>query len=662
MAEGVSLELDDDLNITTKLNQRFNDSRTARLTQERQWVENFAFVIGIQHSLVNINQDRTIQVLNPPAPSWRVRLPINKILPIVRILTSKITKIVPKFIVIPNRPDEADISSAKIGTKILGYFAQKMKFTLLRTQVVLLSVIFGTAFLKTFFNPKSGRANNVEVDEEVDTGKLDGDGKPIKEKKKVTKKVMLGEQETIVVTPFEIFPQPSATDMDNLRWFFHASFQSVDEVFENYGVKVPAEKGVQITPLHNHLMSLMGKNTTFRQNDGVLVKEYWERPNAMNPDGMLITFVADKVLQKGKLPKGTVNPDTGEVMFPIEPFYYFKMLDNFWGESTIPHAIPLQKEYNRARSQIIEYKNLMVKGKYLIPIGCNISRNAFTTEPGEKIYYNSAGGTPTIMQFQPLPEFVFTNITALSREMDDIFGIHEVSQAKPPGAIRSGIAIQFLQEQDDTQLGLTLNWYEEALKNISRKMLVSIRENYPERRLIRLIGQGHAVDLFYFKGEDLPEDPYVDVELGAGLPLSKVARQQFVLQLWKEKLITDPEKVLKKLDTGIVNDMFEDDFLDESDAREENRIMFAGVVDPPREWENHAIHIKVHNTFRKSTEFKKVTRKAAEIFQEHLKLHEEFIQKEIKQQLELQAQVQGASGGNGGGGNGSLPPPVPAGA
>jgi len=481
------------------------------------------------------------------------------------------------------------------------------------------------------------------------------DGKPAKVKKKTKKRVQLGEQETIVVTPFEIFPQPSASDMGNLRWFFHASFQSTDEVFENYGKRVAADKGVQITPLHQHLMSLMGKTSTFRANDGVLVKEYWQKPDAENPDGMLITYAGNTMLQKNKLPKGTVNKATGEVMFPIEPFYYFKMLDNFWGDSTIPQAIPLQKEYNRARSQIIEYKNLMVKGKYLIPIGCNISRNAFTTEPGEKIYYNAAGGTPTIMQFQPLPEFVFTNITALSREMDDVFGIHEVSQAKPPGAIRSGIAIQFLQEQDDTQLGLTLNWYEEALKNLYKKMLVSIRENYPERRLIRMVGQGHAVDLFYFKGEDLPEDPYVDVELGAGLPLSKVARQQFVLQLWQDKLITDPNKVLKKLEVGIVNDMFEDDFLDESDAREENRIMFQGVVDPVEDWDNHDIHIKVHNTFRKSTEFRKVSRKAQQIFQAHIEEHETKVRETIQEQIDLASQAQAAAGGNGAGG----PAPVP---
>ena len=174
------------------------------------------------------------------------------------------------------------------------------------------------------------------------------------------------------------------------------------------------------------------------------------------------------------------------------------------------------------------------------------------------------------------------------------------SKAQVPTGVRSGLAIQYLQEQDDTRLGPIIMRFEEAEGECGHELLHIVKENYKEPRLIRIIGRDNRIEAFDFKGADLGDNLDVIVQAGSAFPLNKVAKQQFVLNLWLNKIITEPRQILKMLEFGTFEEIYEDFAMDEKNAQEENRNMQQGNPEEVEWFDNDDIHIYEHIRFIKA--------------------------------------------------------------
>src|SRR5690606_8768548 len=98
------------------IDERVKIGLEARMPYERQWWINLAFLAGQQWVVWN-PQTRTLEL--PKAPSWRVRMTINHIEPMVRTALAKLTKNRPVSEVQPASTEERDINAARTGTKFL---------------------------------------------------------------------------------------------------------------------------------------------------------------------------------------------------------------------------------------------------------------------------------------------------------------------------------------------------------------------------------------------------------------------------------------------------------------------------------------------------------------------------------------------------------------
>ena len=77
--------------------KKFYDTMSDILeTYERQWYLNIANYLGNQWLAYDKNSKRFAV---PNAPSWRVRLVINKVMPIARAQMAKLHEVAPKFYV-----------------------------------------------------------------------------------------------------------------------------------------------------------------------------------------------------------------------------------------------------------------------------------------------------------------------------------------------------------------------------------------------------------------------------------------------------------------------------------------------------------------------------------------------------------------------------------
>lgn len=76
-------------------------------------------------------------------------------------------------------------------------------------------------------------------------------------------------------------------------------------------------------------------------------------------------------------------------------------------------------------------------------------------------------------------------------------------------------------------------------------------------------------------------------------------------------------------------------------ARNENLTMADGVPIVPNSWDNHDIHRREHNNFRKTQEFLELPTKVKTMFEFHCQMHDQLQVQQLGKQLQIQ-QLAGA--------------------
>ena len=90
--------------------------------------------------------------------------------------------------------------------------------------------------------------------------------------------------------------------------------------------------------------------------------------------------------------------------FAEYPFYKYDGIPTggFFTDSSVVDLIPIQKEYNRTKSQMVEIKNISLKPKLMYAQG-SINPRQISSEPGQAIPYKIGFPVPTVMQPPEVP-------------------------------------------------------------------------------------------------------------------------------------------------------------------------------------------------------------------------------------------------------------------
>jgi len=190
--------------------------------------------------------------------------------------------------------------------------------------------------------------------------------------------------------------------------------------------------------------------------------------------------------------------------------------------------IPIQREYNKSRSQIIENKNLFGNPILIAPKGCLDEEP--TNEPGQYIEYNQVGAEPKYLPPPAIGTDVYQNIDILNAELEFVSGQHETSHGSTPTGVTSGTAIGYLQEQDDTKLGPSIANFIACKQKYMRYLLKMVQKNYDIERTVRIAGDNKKVETVHFKGADLTS---IDVRINETTmyQTSKAAMQDYVIKM-----------------------------------------------------------------------------------------------------------------------------------
>jgi hypothetical protein len=658
------------------VDNQFTKCKNARAPFERQWYLNLAFTAGKQYVAPIDVPSLGFRLTTLKAPPWRVRLVVNKIRTAVRAECSKLTTSKPIPEVVPATNEDEDFSAAAVGEQVLKSEFANAQFEATYRSWVWWGVVCGTSFIKQYYD-----FNALDYDSKsLPKPPTFPDGRPIPDSiidtipglrdKISTPQPAVGKVCHTRVTPFHIYvPDLLAETVEEQPFLIHVMTKSKLWVDQKYGIDANPDARSSNTMLDAATLIAKGATETF---DSVMVKEVWIKPKGHKdfPEGGILTVINGRVVS---------HSDKWPYPFPEYPFYKYNGVPTggFYSASNVEDLIPLQKEYNRKRSQAIEMQNMMGKPKLIYQKG-SLNPKMISSEPGQSIPYTPGYEPPQVIPGAEVPASFTNEIVQLQNEFDDISGQHDISRGEVGGKTLpdSGTAIAYLQEQDDAKLNYQVASIENACELLGKHYLALISEYWDGERLIKITGKNSTFEALHWKKGMLKGNTDVRVQTGSALPFSKAAQTALITEFMQNGFI-DPQSGLERLNFGGIDKLLDDTLVDKRQAIREN-LKMADLDDamlrlllnpapgpngeppvdlppmqqgqppirfngdgtpfqpqppiPVNSWDNHDEHIKWHNHFRKSQEFEQLSPEKKQAFEMHVQLHQLAVQSQIMNQ------------------------------
>jgi hypothetical protein len=656
---------------------------------EQMWWNNIALVSGDHYA----SWDPIRSQFEDRDPQWgpigdkKPRMVINHALTVGRTELAKLTKARPIMEIIANSDEPIDIAAAKVGRSALDYAEWKFRVRKKRKQALWWMIQTGLGALYVGWDYLDDNAGEFEFVIDPNTGDATFNPDRQKELRRMAEqgeidpveieRYPLGEVELKVFSPFQLLPDETALDFADIRDLITTEVVNVDALESETGIKNLTPDGeLQLGVMERRMLARAGVpnlgNSPQGVEDALAVHTFWLLPN---------TYRHNKFLKDGicvRWCKGRQKIDNTKT-FPFSdgrmPFVFFQHIPTsttIWPDSVMSHIRGPNLEIDKTVSQLIANKDYMANPMWRIATQHRIKGQIKNVAGGVVRYRH----VPNIPPPEPIPgiqmpaqvEGILQN---LREQILDISGQSEVARGRVPTGVRSGVAVAYLQEEDDTKLAPTVENMEEEIALMGSMILERFSQFYVVSRILRFYRRDGMFDVLKFKGADLKNNTDVICQAGSAMPRSKASRQQYVLELVSLGIKTDPHWIMQALDLGDG----EPDDTDKSisQANRENNTMMHGsdlehikfstpgteeeendvkkwvaVAVPVKDWHNHQVHIQRHTSVMMDEEFDKLSIDHPEIvriFDEHISMHQKAIAAQQQQQMQMLLAAKGAPDG-----------------
>lgn len=626
-------------------------------------------------------------------PRKRVRLTLNKIKPQVDQWMAFVTSepIVPDAS--PATEDHDDEERARLSTHICRYYSDKLDADWLDEQVVRWSGVTGAGYLAAVWNPDAGdvvdgaKMLQMEPDE---YRKVYGE----------SPEVRVGDLEFEVVPSTSVFWGPYGCEFEDADWVLVRSERSRSYVEERYDVDASqlASGNENRTIWRQSDVTASGVSARNSDNGECLtVDTLWVKRSNASPHGRLAVYCGDVALNR----KGNAkleNPyEDGSI--PIFRLACDPIPDDPLGIGQVENLIGPQANYNRNASQQVENRETMAQPGFMAQQGSIPNADLWTGEAGNIKFYN--GVAPTPVQGMAMPNVVLAQQSRDVETMQDLTGVHDVSQSKVPTGAKSGRAVLALQEKDEARTAMFRRRRRRFWERVWRCALKILKQFASEERMIKILSQDNRWEILRWTGADLvgyhsgPGVDYYDIRIRTdGLPISRIARSELVTMFINSQALKPGERprdadiMFRMLGIDDISATVDPTRADKMKAREENERLAAGEDVPVMPSDDDAVHLAEHNHATKTPWFWQTQGLDQDSVWRHIEKHKMAVAiKALEPQLYVQrammamglippgapnpgdsAAPPGASGGSSGGsqklisapgGQGAPPPQIP---
>lgn len=601
-------QTEEDKSIVAFVRQKLEDARSfgARTAQEGINLTNIAYLCGFD-SVFFDSTSRTFKPIASPSRLLRQnKVHVNRILPTVQNRLARLCKNPPRYDVRPKSGDEEDKDAARLGEHVLIQLWDQLAINRKRIPMTMWTQQCGVGYFKACWDPTLGpkRVTKKEKREGVEGA----DEYEI---------VAEGDIRVDVCSFFEVFPDPLAKSWDEIRYLLQAKIRPIDYFANQYPDKghLVKEEDCWLNSLTyeqriNSINTTTGAGSVSSQMKNSAIEiSYYEKASNKHPYGRHIIVANGVKLKDDALPIDEI---------PFVKFDDIVIGGKFNSESIITHLRPLQDQINRGKTMRAAFLNRTLTGKYSVPRGANLAREALNDQSGEVLEYDQVpsapdGGRPQVMETPSIPQYAFQEEETLKLDMDDTAGMNQASRGQMPSASIPALGMQLLVEQDDTRIGIEVEQHEHSYADLGRILLKFVGDKYETDRLLKIAGQNMEYTVRKFKGSDLRDNFDVHVIRGSTLPGSKVLKRQEIMNLHQQGYFgnpTDPlvtQNVLSMLEYGDEYQAWKRHSLRMAQIQRGIRMIEDLSEKPPvSEFDDHALWIQELDDYRISDKFIKL--------------------------------------------------------
>lgn len=538
-----------------------------KLEHDKRWIENLRFYKG----------DHYNEAVSRLQQSYRVRVKENHMNNIASRILSIIVQHMPIPRVFASSDDWVDADKAEATEIYSKYFWRKKKLEKLFTKLVKNSIVFGPAFIHTYFDPNAGGVMALDSNES-ESGEQE-------------EAVYRGDIDLCVDTPFNYLVPPGYEEWDDMPEYIRISNVSREFIENKYGMSVADQQSLKIWDAT--------RGEIMQSDSHVLLSEYFFPPCDMFEKGIYAAWVGGKLLRAHKFPYKHGKKPSLYLGFDDIPM-------QFWAQTSLDQIIDLQQQLNKASSMIIEARNLVARPRVLASNQAQIAAQSITDRPGDIVRYNLVGGKPEFV----VPSFNFGELGAQKADvrntMGALSGITSASRNEIPSSVKTALALQLVLEQDRSQFLPFIKNFHQVILDTMYNVLGMAAQYFPEDdpRFIKVEHGGLEVSKAFHGG--MVPDP-LDIYLEDTNPLGWTAagRAQTIVELVQAGVIDDKNKALEMLKLGYPDPAFELLSISKKAAVKENELLMKGKVVEVIPGEDSAAHLEEHKKLRLTFNYRK---------------------------------------------------------
>jgi hypothetical protein len=432
-------------------------------------------------------------------------------------------------------------------------------------------------------------------------------------------------------------------------WAIHGRVMSQEHAYELFEKEFPEDTSSLPEVWRSILAG--GPSAGITPAKGVLVLRLWHKPSRKYPDGAIMTIVGEEIVEGAEDPKDKeFMPFSYEhKQLPFIDFHHIRMPGRFDSQAMIQNLWDSQRDYDQTRRRLADARNLHAMPKFLLPIGVMPDMgDKMTADGGEILPWTGGPYEPKWLAPPILPPHIFQSSEAALREMQDISGSYEPEIFASANRLPAATA-QILSQMATAKLVPIVIGLEQGIARVGRQMISLAQQYWDENRIVQAWSEDeNRLVVDYFRKANLKGEYDVKVIPGSALPRSEEAKWDKAVMLWQNRLIQDPEFILKRAasDMPEVQSLLQKGDPQAKLAQRENLRAMEGKFRPAERWHDHDVHITELNRWRATEEFEEqpdaVRKWAASHFEEHEALKQEKFQEEMMKQMQMQGTQSGA--------------------
>lgn len=646
--------------------------RVERYTLEEQWLKNIAYWSGKQHIYIINGQ---LYDATKDLPEHRVIYRANFTRGALLRAAAKVVQSTATMRAIPPNASMRSRSIAEMSEKVVEHQRHVTGYDeRLRLLATLWAGSCGSGFFKMFWDAKAGEFERYYIDKtKAGTPAVDPHMLSHQRLKQLTddgayQDYFQGEVSLAVESPFATFWDWSARDagIDQAHWMASRHWMDIDRVAEIWNVD-PDDLSADSdsTGFYNYeeAIAFMSSATAFPFNYGTPedkrgtrceVVDMWERPSRDYPRGRRVVLGGGMLLCDGD------NPHMGDrskkLHLPYVKQDWVPHMGRFIGASLVEDLTNLQYNLNESAARVVEFLRVFGSPPTFVGSSSGINPEEMTIEPGGIYVVNEMSKGVTHGPVPQLPPGVVEANQMCRSDLLAAASNSDVDGSKLPGQMRSGDAVQRMNDERYVTLSITASMCNVAAREVCERLLALGQINYVEDRFVRFLGDSNQFDVRAFTGADLTNELMIVGDFGEIDRQVRVRTQVMdAAQMGAIQPQTNPTHarlVMKVLQSGSAEELI-DSVLAAMKHQEREIQRMAATPDrwpegyPVSPLEDHAAELEVCLRYMYSAEFESLPDAAKGSITAHATMHQRYLKAAQFEQMQMLEMAKGAPGQKG---------------